>query len=771
MQHTLLKSTIFCQAQEDKHSLFIGLKGIVPVLTFFLPSLLSAQVVRPIDTQYEQSQRQGGFDNDDTETTNVPEGIYAWTIDSRFGHIKPAVFDTIPHGFQNENATDGPTGLYNFTGNLGAPRIARLFSLQEVNMQQTPFIFNIPYDYFLTTPDKVPFTNTLSPFTNITYHSCGNKMNGEDRISALFAVNAGKRLGMGATADYAYGRGYYDAQSTALFNGTFFTSYIGTQYQLHAYVKRYFLKNRENGGIENDDYVNRPESFPTRYGTADMPVNLARAWNKTDGTEVFLNHRYSLGFTRYYDAKGNEVKKPVATQQQQQTEEKNADKSKLALPDSVSQRKVRMPRIPRNQKAENENIQDADSRDEMENDSLQLQTRFIPVTSFIHTFRLTGDTRKFQSHTRNTADNPGFFDEFFLPGDSAKDNTSHLGVENTVAVQLHEGFNPWMKAGLTLFGKHELARFKFRLPYAENILEPETYTENYFTVGAQLQSEQSPRLKLRLLGELRTTGSEWGEFNAEAEAALRIPMRKDSLHIELRGNIRNELPSFYYRHYHARNAWWDNDNIHKQLRSKAEATVRYRSTSLTATLEHINNYVYFQEKLTPTENTDGTRNYRHAATVAQAPEGVQLLSVTLRQPLQWGILHWDNELTWQTSTHQSVLPLPALNYYSNLYLLFRLARVLRTELGADMRYFTRYHAPVYSPIIGQYAVQDTNYYTSIGNYPIINAYANFHLKRTRFYIMASHINYKAGSGNPFLVPHYPLNRLTFRLGISWNFVN
>ena len=62
--------------------------------------------------------------------------------------------------------------------------------------------------------------------------------------------------------------------------------------------------------------------------------------------------------------------------------------------------------------------------------------------------------------------------------------------------------------------------------------------------------------------------------------------------------------------------------------------------------------------------------------------------------------------------------------------------MLRTELGADMRYFTRYHAPVYSPIIGQYAVQDTNYYTSIGNYPIINAYANFHLKRTRFYIMA-----------------------------------
>lgn len=747
------------------------MQHIFPFLLFFFPIILHAQALHPVDEQYEQSKRQGGFDNDETETTDVPEGIYAWTIEPRFGSIKPAAYDTIPHGFQNENATDGPTGQYNFTGNLGAPRIGRLFSLQEVNMQQTPFIFYTPYNYFLTTPSQVLFTNTLSPFTNITYHSCGNKTNGEDRITAFFSVNAGKRLGLGFKTDYAYGRGYYDAQSTALFNGTFFTSYIGPRYQLHAYVKRHFIKNRENGGIENDDYVNRPESFPTRYGTGDMPVNLSRAWNKTDGTELFLTHRYSLGFTRYQDAKGKEVKAPtVPSKKDNQAQEKPLTLHSVKS-DSTGQRTPRIPRIPRGLQTEKSGALSFDTLNSLPEDSLQIQARFIPVTSFIHTFRLTGDARKFQAHTNNTVNNPGYFEEFYLPGDSANDKTSHLGVENTLAVHFHEGFNPWMKAGLTLFGKHELARFRFRLPHADNLIAPSQYTENYFTVGAQVLTEQHPRLRLRLLGELRTTGSEWGEFNAEAEAALRIPLLNDSLYFELHGQIRNELPSFYYRHYHARNAWWDKDNLHKQMRSKAEATLRYRSTSLTATLEHINNYVYFQETLSPTEGADGTTTYRHAASVAQASGGVQLLSVTLRQPLQWGVLHWDNELTWQTSSHQSVLPVPALNCYSNLYLLFRLARVLRTELGADLRYFTRYHAPAYSPIIGQYAVQDAAYYTSIGNYPIINAYANFHLKRTRFYIMASHVNYKAGSGNPFLVPHYPLNRLTFRLGISWNFVN
>ncbi|MBR1838188.1 MAG: hypothetical protein IJ786_01365, partial [Bacteroidaceae bacterium] len=59
----------------------------------------------------------------------------------------------------------------------------------------------------------------------------------------------------------------------------------------------------------------------------------------------------------------------------------------------------------------------------------------------------------------------------------------------------------------------------------------------------------------------------------------------------------------------------------------------------------------------------------------------------------------------------------------------------------------------------------------IGGYPVVNAYANFHLKRTRFYIMASHLNYSSGTCRPFLVPHNPINRLIIRFGVSWDFIN
>lgn len=713
--------------------------------------------------------QRSAFAEDTVRTTDVPEGIYVWTVDPRFGDIRPAEYDTIPHLFQNENFTEGSTGRYNTTGNLGSPRISRLFSDQGANMQTNPFLFRLPYDYFVRPFGALRFTNTKSPFTNLSYHSCGNKTNGEDRLKANFAVNAGKRLGFGFTTDYLYGRGYYEGQSTAHFDGTVYASYRGEQYQLHAELGHIQLKNRENGGIESDDYITRPESFPTSYGTADIPVNLARAWNKLTTNRAFLTHRYSLGFRRFRDAMGRPISADsvaaMAAEKQRRAAEAEAA---LTAKDSTATKadaKGAQPRIPRG-------VSDlADKESEEVQDSTRILSEFVPVTSFIHTLALNDDARRFQSHERNNVDNPGYFADFYLPGDSASDKTAHLGVENTFAVQLHEGLNKWMKMGLRLYAKHAFDRYEFLLPSSAASTTQTEWKEHTVTLGAQLLKQQGRILRYDVLGEYLTTGKEWGAFNVEGNARLLIPMRKDSLILSVGGFFRRERPSFYYRHYRGRNAWWDNNDLNHQLRTRVEATLNFRKTYLTASLENIQNYTYMEELLTPYETSTGATAYRHGVGVSQSSANVQLLALTLRQDLKFGIFHFDAELTYQATTRSSVYPLPAFTAWANPYLKFRIARVLLTEIGADVRYFTKYAAPAYAPIIGQYVVQDAANRVEVGNYPVINAYANFHLKRTRFYVMASHVNYKSGTGNPFLAPHYPMNRLTFRLGLSWNFVN
>ena len=117
-----------------------------------------------------------------------------------------------------------------------------------------------------------------------------------------------------------------------------------------------------------------------------------------------------------------------------------------------------------------------------------------------------------------------------------------------------------------------------------------------------------------------------------------------------------------------------------------------------------------------------------------------------------------------------MLPLPTLNIYSNLYLRFKIARVLKCDFGVDMRYFTKYYSPEYSPYMGQYAVQENSAVkVKVGNYPVMNVYANFLLQHTRFFIMFSHVN--ATDGDYFFTPHYPLNGRILRFGLSWNFFN
>ena len=90
-------------------------------------------------------------------------------------------------------------------------------------------------------------------------------------------------------------------------------------------------------------------------------------------------------------------------------------------------------------------------------------------------------------------------------------------------------------------------------------------------------------------------------------------------------------------------------------------------------------------------------------------------------------------------------------------------------MGADVRYFTSYYAPDYSPAMGQFYLQNKDTRVKIGNYPLVNAYVNMHLKRTRIFLQMYNLIQGNTGYSYFLAPHYPLNPRILKIGISWNF--
>lgn len=741
-----------------------------------------------IDTDGNTIQRNNKSKKDSLGSNKeIPEGIKVWTVDTRFGDRKAAVPDTISHMFMNSIFTTGLRGDYTTTGNLGAPRINRIVTDRPFGSQ---FIFTQPYDFIITPIEQFHFTNTLSPFTNITYNNAGNRTNGEDHLTTKFGVNAGKRLGVGFKFDYLYGRGYYQDQSTAHFNYTMYGSYLGDHYQAHLLMSTNHQKVSENGGITDDNYITHPESYSDKYSTNEIPTALSQNWNRNDNQHIFLTHRYNLGFSRKVPMTEEEIKaKKFAMASKKENEaQKRKDKATqegrldddktVTLQGRPDDAKI-MGAEPISQKKDNNRValdkQAADSllaaEKKTQVDTAWMKKEFVPVTSFIHTLKFDNYRRIYQAYktptdfyaNTYTVDEP-------LTGDSIYDKTRHYRLKNTFALSLLEGFNKWAKAGLKAFITSELRHFT--LPSATGI---DTYNEHNLSFGAQLSKKQGKTFHYDAIAETWLTGEDAGQLKIEGSADLNFKLFGDTLTLTANGFFYRLNPTFYYRHYHSRHAWWDNTNMSKILHSRIQGILNYQKTrtTLRVAVDEIKNYTYFALSHTITSG----KRVNHAITVNQNSGAIHLLTASLSQDFTFGPLNWESVITYQNSSNKTVLPVPTLNLYSNVYLRFKIAHVLRCDFGADVRYFTKYYAPDYVPSLGQYAVQTNTNTTGsdsrveIGNYPVVNVYANFHLKHTRFFIMMSHLNAGTGKKNYFYTPHYPLNQSILRFGLSWNFFN
>ena len=725
----------------------------------------------------------------------IPKGIKVWTVDQRFGDRRQAELDTMSYMYPNTIFTTGLRGEYNTTGNLGAPRINRIF----INRAETDqFLFTQPYDYIVSPVDQFHFTNTLSPFTNLDYNTAGNRTNGEDHFKAKFAVNAGKRLGVGFNVDYMYGRGFYSSQSTSHFKYLMYGSYIGDRYQAHLIFSTLTQKVTENGGITNDEYIKHPESFDDNYATNEIPTVLERNWNRNNNLHVFLTHRYNLGFNRKVKMSKEEIearKFAMASQKENQAQKdleearrkakregREFDEKKFkkqtfsGRPDNARVVNTSAPTDSTSTKAPSERIAvngkaAADSLNALEakaaQDTMWMKNEYVPVTSFIHTMKFDTYRRIYQAYetpkdfyadTFNPAGN--------YPGDSIYDKTTHYRIQNTFAISLLEGFNKWAKAGLKAFVTSDLRHFT--LPTETEIAK--AYNEHNLSIGGQLIKSQGKTLHYDATLETWLTGKDAGQMKIDADADVNVALFGDTVRLQASGFFHRLNPTFYYRHYHSKHFWWDNDDMSKIIHTRIEGKFGYEKTKTTVRVafDNIKNHTFFAMGYNVTDDFGRTGN---TLSVVQKSGAISLLTLELQQKLKLGPLHWDNVITYQKSSDDMALPVPDLNIYTNLFLRFKIARVLKCDFGADARFFTKYYAPDYSPALGQYAVQTGEHRTEVGNYPIVNVYANFHLQRTRFFVMMSHIN--AGQGKPdyFLAPHYPLNQRIFRFGVSWNFYN
>ena len=565
------------------------------------------------------------------------------------------------------------------------------------------FIFLNPFGQFFVPTNKFLFYNTKSPYLNATYNFCGSKTTGDDHVKVVYTNNAGRKVNIGGLFDYMYGQGYYDSQSTAYMGASAWGSYIGDQYDMHFYYTHNYMKLAENGGITDERYITHPEEQDRGYASNDIPTWLSRTWSKQEHDIIHLNHRYNIGYYRE------------------------------------------------------------------EGDSTDLHEVFVPVSSVFHTFDLRYLRRGYLAY--NTPLGYHTFDYF--PADTTNDKTKNFTMKNVVGLSLREGFNRYAAAGLNAYVSFEHQSFELPDTIHTAFGQEARYvdrmksTENNISIGGQIIRTQGHTLHYDINAEVGIAGEHIGDLSVSGHGELNIPFLRDTAKVEIEASLTKKEPSFYYMHYHSRHAWWDRE-LDNETRTRIGGRITFPTTKtiLSAGVENIKNYTYFRNTGVANPSSYAIP-YSNNVSPAQCPDNIQVVSLNLRQNFKFGILHLDNDITYQACTNQDVIPLPSLNLYHNLYISFTYARVLDIELGADMKYFSSYYAPDYSPVVSQFMLQNPDRREKIGNYPLVSVYANLDLKRTRFYIQYYHAN--QSDGRYFWLPGYPMNPSGIHMGISWNF--
>ncbi len=219
--------------------------------------------------------------------------------------------------------------------------------------------------------------------------------------------------------------------------------------------------------------------------------------------------------------------------------------------------------------------------------------------------------------------------------------------------------------------------------------------------------------------------------------------------------LSSKFPEFFESVYYSNNYIWEN-RFEKELVNKVNYGVGWgKGNQLEITNYIVNNYVYFNENVQPVQSNDAVNVFRAKL--------IQNFTI-------WNFLHQDNQIYYQTvGGNSAAMPLPELVSRNSLYFEFNLfKKVLKCLVGAEMKYFTSYNSPSYDPATGRFfnAMEQP-----IGDYPLIDVFANFELRSARIFVKYEHVNEGLNGYRYFAAPNYPFPDRVLRIGITWRFFN
>jgi len=219
-------------------------------------------------------------------------------------------------------------------------------------------------------------------------------------------------------------------------------------------------------------------------------------------------------------------------------------------------------------------------------------------------------------------------------------------------------------------------------------------------------------------------------------------------------SIQSHSPNFNF-------LWYQSDyvdyNWHTDFKNE---NTRYLSVSLQskkwldaeASITQKNFYTYFDQSSKPQQYLD-LLNY---------------IKVKVHRSTRYKKFTLDNTIQYQrVATGRDVMHVPEILTRNSFYFsdyVFK-GNPLFLQTGITLKYFTKYKADEFDPVLNEFIVQNT---TQIGGYPILDFFVNGQIRRTRLFVKAENIG-SFWQHNHFVTPTHIYRDFTIRFGVVWNF--
>ena len=378
------------------------------------------------------------------------------------------------------------------------------------------------------------------------------------------------------------------------------------------------------------------------------------------------------------------------------------------------------------------------------------EKRFRPIMGILHSFEMSANSHEFRDKESDTDD---FFENTYYPDSYTKDSIRFKQISNTFQLKQYENAEKKYSFGKRAFIGFEIDKGSMPglQPNDSTHVRMDIQYANTF-IGGGIYRETGRFWNWNFSGKLYTTGQNAGQSELAGMIYKPLPFNFDTLaSISFTGSIENRVPDYFQETFYSNHYRWD-QNLGTEQRMTAGGIFRLpnRKLEIGAKYAIINNFIY--------NDTLGIPN--------QTSNELLILSAYLDKDFNYRNLHLRTRILWQKASDERYIHLPGWSAFVSGYFQFTISKVMLAQIGSDVRYNSSYYADAYAPSTGLFYLQNEKKY---GDYPYIDVYASLRLKRTRVFFKYMNIGTNFLDGVYMNSPNYPMNRSTFRIGVSWAF--